>query len=850
MALVRDRSRAQLAFQVTGREVDEFEVMRYRGTEGLCQLYRFEIEMATQTRELNFKDFLGKGGVLSINGDKGERWFHGVIGRMEYTGDTVDQYYYRVELYPAMWLLTHRHRSRIFQNKSTKEILTQVLEEGGISGDAVKLEGLKATYDPREYCVQYRETDYNFIARLMEEEGIWWCFEHTRDGHTLIIADNPAAHAAIAGERAVPFAAPSGLTPAVGRDEEHVNEFRLGQAVRPGGVVLTDFDFTNPGLDLTCRQHEPLNSGLQISDFPGEHATQSRGAELARIRLEELATYRTVGSGRSNCRRLACGRVFTLLDHPAAEVDGDYLVTSVTHSGRQADERAFNGAARGAGRGFAADDDLRTSTHRLYHQGAMTFDPANGVATTHPALAAANGHAANGRLGPHPAEELLGAAYECAFECIPADTAYRPARITRRPIIHGTQTARVVGPATEEIHTDEFGRVRVQFHWDRQGTFAEDSSCWIRVCHGMAGGQYGMLFLPRVGQEVVVDFLEGDPDKPLIVGRVYNADHMPPYPLPQEKTKSCIKTHSSKGGRGTNEIRFEDLDGREQLFIQAQRQMDTRVKATHYHTTGGSYHLHVGGEHEGQLHGEYREKVFKAKHVHVQGEQRTWIEEDESRVVGGDALSEVQGARASAVIGDVLDRFDLNHKHEVQGTYHLDAGLMKVVAPGGIEFKCGSSSIVLSPAGVFIEGPLINIANGPGPAVPPVQLIVTGPAAPEEAAVADRSEPGRDTRYDRQPDPDDPTLDPSDGPVIDDPATDDPRPADGWIEITLHDKQGRPVRHEPFRLLDGAGREHRGRLDREGYARVTGITSGLCKVTFPRRDFSVWQRAAVGAFES
>ena len=250
-----------------------------------------------------------------------------------------------------------------------------------------------------------------------------------------------------------------------------------------------------------------------------------------------------------------------------------------------------------------------------------------------------------------------GTQHELDVRCIASDLPYRPPRVTPRPTVLGSQTARVTGPTGEEIYTDEYGRVKVKFHWDREGEHDENASCWIRVSQGMAGGNYGIMFLPRVGQEVVVDFLEGNPDQPLIIGRVYNGDHMPPYPLPDEKTKSVIKTHSSKGGGGNNEIRFEDLKGKEQLFLQAQRMMDTRVKASHMHTIGGSYHLDVGGEKDGELFGEYRQLIYEAKHTHVKGERAALIEKDDGLQVDGNVSISVGGTLSTVVGRDVVEDF-------------------------------------------------------------------------------------------------------------------------------------------------------------------------------------------------
>ena len=305
----------------------------------------------------------------------------------------------------------------------------------------------------------------------------------------------------------------------------------------------------------------------------------------------------------------------------------------------------------------------------------------------------------------------------------------------------------MVGPTGEEIYTDKYGRVKVQFNWDLEGKFDDKSSCFIRVSQGMAGGAYGHLFLPRVGQEVVVDFLEGDPDKPIVVGRVYNADQMPAYTLPDEKTKSYIKTNSSKGGGGTNEIRFEDLKGSEQLFLQAQRQMDTRVKASHLHTVGGSYHLTVGGEKDGQKFGEYRKKIFKLKQTHVVEERRTWIEKDDSTEVDGNRAESVGGTHLLTVAKDVIEDFQGNHQHGVATTYALKANDVKIEAAGTIELKSGGGSIVLGMSGIYITGPMVYINSGNGPPVPPLTLEAVGPALVDDPDAADLSKPGKDVRY-------------------------------------------------------------------------------------------------------
>lgn len=879
MAIMRDLSAAQLAFQVLGGKLDEFLVTRFRGTEGLCQLYRFEIELVTDKQDIQFNDVVGKPAVLSINTVSGERWFHGIVSRFELIDESLKQMQFRAELVPALWLLTHRYNSRIFQNKSVPDIIAEVLQKGGIPSDRVNMGPFEGKHDPREYCVQYRETDYNFICRLMEEEGIWWCFEQSKDAHKLVMADSKSGYKAITGDAKLPYHAPTGLAV----EDEHVYRFRLGQCVRPGKVEINDFNFENPKLDLKAKGDAGRDAGLEFYDYPGEYSQQSAGTELAKLRTEEFESARIMGVGQATSNRLAPGLTFELTEHPSTPTNGKYLITTVIHQGSQAAARASSANGRAglldprtlqsliAARQSAetnvrelAEGLLQISSrlerndetaHRalanwLYHAGQISRDLAGvaGAMGFNPlaALSLPN------LMEDAPVTSSVGVnvgTYDCRFECIPEAVTFRPPRITPWPVMRGTQTARVVGPEGEEIHTDSFGRVKVQFHWDREGKMDDKSSCFIRVCQGFAGGQYGMLFLPRVGQEVVVDFLEGDPDKPLIIGRVYNADHMPAYKLPDEKTKSYIKTNSSKGGDGTNEIRFEDLKDKEQLLIQAQRQMDTMVKAGHFHTVGGSYHLTVGGEKDGDLFGEYRQKVFKAKHVHVKGELRTWVEENEGRAIGGDQAIEIGGAQSVSIKKDSIILYEASLTHEVGATLAVKGKDVKVEASGTLELVCGGSSIVLTSGEIYINSGMVYINSGAGPSVSPPGSAGYCPAAAEDPGGAASTRPGKDTRYSApgftppevQPLPSVP------GHEFPEPEPPKPPPKLTFIDIELLDETQRPVAGEPFEITTPDGKIKTGATDTQGRAHVGNIPEGTCQIRFPRLDAEAWERNTGGA---
>ncbi len=822
MALVRDWSTAQLAFEVAGGDVSRFSVIRYRGTEGLCRLYRFEMELVSTDDVVPFDEIVGKPAVLSINTEGGGRWFHGVVGSFEAIGETVGQNYYRVELVPNLWLLTHRYSSRIFQGKTVVEIITDVLSQSGMASDCFDLGGLTGAYEPRDYCVQYRETDYNFICRLMEEEGIWWHFEQTEERHTLVLGDATGAYAPIEGDAALPYHPPSGMNPGT----EHVFRFRLGQSVRPGKVVLNDYSFQRPALNLESTSDAGRDTGLEFSDYPGEYVEQSAGGSRAQLRIEEFEAARIHGTGQSSATRLGPGKTFELVEHPNEPLNRSYLLTSVSHEGRQSTARTV--ADPSGANGSSDRTTHRTNTEWLYHGGQVSRDLAG--------VASASGADPVGALAvPNLLEDAASSdvaderftVYQCCFECIPSEVAYRPPRVTPWPVMRGAQTARVVGPESEEIYTDEFGRVKVHFNWDRVGDFGETDSCWIRVSQGMAGGQYGIMFLPRVGQEVIVDFLEGDPDKPIITGRVFNKDHMPPYALPDEKTKSVIKTRSTKGGGGTNEIRFEDLKDSEQVLLYAQKDLHVRVNNDRVENIGHDRHLTVK-ENKSEL-------VKQGKSVEVKLDLKEKVGGDKSLDVAG-AVSEKFGGNLSLdVTGDVIETFGKNHKNETTMTSATKALSIKLEATTGIELKCGGSSIVLTPAAIFIMGgPIVNINSGAGPPVGPVVALAGSPAAPAAPVDADSAEPGHDTTYAGGAEPE-PAEVPADikGHKVE----------TTWIEVELVDEAGQPVVGEVVKVTDPGGEVLCERpTGANGIVHVLVPKEGTCQMSFVNLDAEAWER--------
>jgi type VI secretion system VgrG family protein len=437
----------------------ELKVLNFNGIEAISESFKYNISLYAKGVQIDFDNIVGQDACLSIYGEKGERHINGIVTKFTQTG-VKDQYrFYNAEIMPAFWLLSLKSRCQIYQKQSVEDIAKIIMGEIPIMITNVSL---AVTHDPREYCVQYRESNFNFISRLMEDEGIFYFFKHTEDNHEIVIADSSSIHETIESPTIV-FKEILGLVP----ESEQIYEFNFTQQVSSGNVSLRDFNYEAPSVNLETEFSDGTSQeqDWNIHDYPGNYKEQSPGTEIAKIRLQSLRTERQVGFGRSVCSRLLPGYRFTLDQHPISELNTEYLITRFTSSGSQP---------------FEADS----------------------------------------------AEQQQS--YSNEFECIPYSVPYRPLRKTPKPVVEGIQTAIVVGISGEQIYTDDYGRVMVQFHWDREGINDENSSCWVRVSSGYAGQTHGSQFTPLIGDEVIVDFLEGDPDKPIIVGRVYNANNMPP----------------------------------------------------------------------------------------------------------------------------------------------------------------------------------------------------------------------------------------------------------------------------------------------------------------------------------
>jgi type VI secretion system secreted protein VgrG len=504
-------------------------VRSYRGEEAISELFRYDLELYSEEPSLDFKQIVGRTVTLQIALSNGSfQYVNGIVGRFTQAGRDDRFTTYFAELHPWLWMLTMCADCRIFQNKSSLDIVKQIFSDLGFSDFSDKTTG---SYSARDYCVQYRETAFAFVSRLLEEEGITYYFTHDTAKHTMVLVDDSSSWGTCPGLTSARFV---GHGPGYNSDDIVV-DCALEQAVTVGQFKANDYNFTTPATALfaTASGSDPTRS---VYDYPGWYDAQSDGETITSRRLAALEVPATTLRGSSLCRSFHAGATFTLANHYRANLNASYVLRRVAMRGTQDD-------------------------------------------------------------------------YSNSFEAFPATTVFHPPLTTQRPVIAGTQTATVVGKSGEEIWTDQYGRVVVQFHWDQLGTNDEKSSCWVRVAQGWAGNLWGSVFIPRIGQEVVVSFLEGNPDRPLITGCVYNAQQVVPYTLPADQTKSTLKTNSSKGGSGFNEIRFEDKAGSEELFIQAQKDMTVNILNNEGLTVAGTRTLNVTGNESHTNKGDYTSTV-------------------------------------------------------------------------------------------------------------------------------------------------------------------------------------------------------------------------------------------------
>lgn len=593
-----------------------------RGREQLNQPFRYELELVGFNLSLDIKGLLGQQATVKLRlADDTYRPIHGHISRISRVGRTQEGLVlYRAELVPWLWFLSLTRDCRIFQNLTVQKIVETVFSDAGFSD--FELRSVTGGNTTRLYCVQYQETALDFVSRLIEEEGIYYFFEHAEDRHTLVLADAPVQHPSCPGQ---PKARVHADSSAVLHDADVVTSLSLSTVLNTGKVAMGDYDFEQAGVDLTVALAG--DGEYESYEYPGGYIARDAGETLARIRLEALAAAAVRIEGTSVCRALSAGFQLELEDYDASDIESPLVITGVEHEARQ------------------------------------------------PLGLAGIGGSAH---------------YANRFTALPHSVPYRPPRRTPRPRVYGAQTAKVVGKKGEEIWTDKHGRIKVQFHWDRVGAKDENSSCWVRVATAVAGKQWGSFSLPRIGQEVVVEFLDGDPDRPLVVGSVYNSEMAPPYALPDEQTKSTFKSSQSPGGAAFNELRIEDRKDEEEVYLHAAKDFKEEI---------------------------LNDSSTLIKHdqlVAIENERKVSLKKDDTLVIEGKATHTITGDVVSKVksgaVNLTLDSGDLTVK-AAKGAMALDASSKDITlkakeitlnATSAVTIKVGSNSVTIDSSTIVL----------------------------------------------------------------------------------------------------------------------------------------------------
>jgi type VI secretion system secreted protein VgrG len=621
---------------------DSLLLESFTGTEAVSQPFRFNLELLSAVdHAISFDKAVGRKWTVRITAPGTEiRYINGYVSRFAQVGRQGGFTRYRAELVPWLWFLTRHSNSKIFQNKKITDIIEEVLNEGRY-GTYVEYQPRwnagREVYQKREFCVQYQESDFNFVSRLMEECGIFYYFAHRDGEHTMVLGDDETAygaHASSAGAIRRSVRQSGGVT-----ESNVITDFEVNQELRPGKFTVNAYDFKSPRTKLkataeTATGVQPADK-FELYEFTPDYTDEGTGSKFAYVRLEEHEFAHTSVFGAGTYRSFAAGKYFDLND-----------------------TLRFNLMCTCCGR-----DKRRYVIVQVEHSASV-----------------GTSYAGEGVSIPET--------YANRFTCVPHAVPMRPLRVTPKPVIWGPQTAVVVCEEGEEITTDEYGRIKVHFFWDRESQRNQDSSCWIRVSQPWASAQWGAITIPRKDQEVIVEFLEGDPDRPIVTGCVYNGDNKPPYSLPQHKTRTGIKSRSSKKGTTNhfNVIRFEDKKGEEEIRIHAERQLRTTVEGDEIHNVGH----------------ERKRETKKDDYTTIkEGNQLVTIEKGfyEMKVQEGNATLNV----------DKADRYVF----VPMGVYQADAKQVLIKATQDITLECGPTKITMKVDGSLeINGVNIKITGG------------------------------------------------------------------------------------------------------------------------------------------
>jgi type VI secretion system VgrG family protein len=619
--------------QIQGLQHD-FQVLGFTGTEAISTPYQFSIELVSETPDFDLGQLLHRQVFLAF--DPAGNGIHGQVYQVSQGDSGKRLHRYAMVLVPHVAYLQHSSNQRIFQSLTVEQIISQVLEAHGILGTAYRFDLGPAVYPKRVYCVQYDETDLHFIQRLCEEEGIHYHFEHSPDGHLMVFADDQTFFRKL--EKPTPYQQDSGMV----ADEPVIKSFALRMEARTQRTTRRDYNFEKPRLLLEADESPPNNGAepdLEDYAYPAGVYDRDRCRHLSQRALERHRADYALVEGRGDDPQLCSGYFLRLTDHPRSEWNDLWLLTSLVHEGKQPQVLEEH---------ITSDT---TANAEDFHQG-----------------------------------------YRNRFTATPWDVFFRPSRIHMKPKVLGNQTAVVTGPAGEEIHCDEYGRVKVQFHWDRLGQGNDKSSCWLRLSSTWAGKRYGSVVIPRIGMEVLVSFFEGDPDQPIISGCLYHKRHNTAYVLPANKTRSSFKTLSSPGGGGFNELRIEDKKGEEQIFVHAARDWDQHIKHDQNITVGNERHDAVTANSYSEFKAQEQITIDLARKVEAKASDHLSVSQTQ-HIKAGTALLTRAGREVHLYAGD------------------------KVVAEATIELtaKAGDSFLKLDPSGISMVGPTIRINAGGKP---------------------------------------------------------------------------------------------------------------------------------------
>ncbi|MDF2867611.1 MAG: vgrG2 [Gammaproteobacteria bacterium] len=630
---------------------DALILTAFSGREAISQLFQFELDMFSSNTQLNAKELVGKSISFLVRG-KNEQpyYFNGLV--VQLNAGAIDMHglrAYRATVVPWLWLLTRTSNCRIFQNKSVPEIIEAIFKDYDLQD--YETIGIKNNYAKREYCVQYQESDFNFISRLLEQEGIFYYFRHQQGKHILVLADqNTTFKDGVVNEL---YYAPDSYP------EPHVMTWQHNYEFCIGRYAQADYNFETPAANLLATTDTlvslPNNSKYERYVYPGNYKTSTEGEAYTKIRIEQEEVGFNQIHATSNAMGLACGTKFKLHWQDCPQEQANYVITSIEHSATDAS---------------------------------------------------------------HLAGQTLNRAYHNQFRCIPAEVTFRPSMSTPVPHIVGAQTALVVGAEDEEIYTDKYGRLKVQFYWDREGKKNEQSSCWVRVAQQWAGNHWGQLFLPRVGQEVVVNFLEGNPDRPVIVGSVYNAGQMPPYDLPTNRWQSGIKTQSEQGSTSTfNELRFDDKKDKEEIYLHAQRDYRSEIEQDQKETIKNDHTLAVEHDQKITITNDHTLAVDNDQTIIVKNKREVTVDQGDQilsvkqgnrkvSVQAGNDTHEIQMGNRKVDINMGDDQLTIGTGNQ---TTQLNLGKSTTQAMQAIELKVGANSIKIDQTGVTISGLMVKI---------------------------------------------------------------------------------------------------------------------------------------------